>query len=164
MKHTRHAFTACLTATATLGLVAALGFAQPDSLDTQAGATTDTQPSLASIDQKLNALAMTSSNFPPNLKVVSTRVLNGQSVTLLDSVRGNVRLYAFNVTGGRADLRDADDTTLASATGPYTDSRNKALGSSQLLLGGISVPTPLTVEMPGSTSSAQAWVYYWIEE
>ncbi len=58
MKHKKQfILTAGFSAAATLGLVAALGFAQPDGIDPPAGPVTDTQPSLASIEMALDDIA-----------------------------------------------------------------------------------------------------------
>lgn len=50
--------TIAATAAATLGLTAALGFRQPDGIDPPPGPVADTHPSLASISQQINDLAV----------------------------------------------------------------------------------------------------------
>ncbi len=146
----------------TLGVVAAIGFAQPDGLQPPAGPVDDTQPSLASISQQIADCAA-SSGFPPNLQVLDVSIgVNGNPVTVLDGVQG-VRLYSVSFTGSTCRVTDGNGRSIIRLAGnAWRPDINSVVGSQQVLLGGVAVDTPIQIESENS-QSVTAHLYYWVE-
>ncbi|MEL7484159.1 MAG: hypothetical protein AAFN41_07375 [Planctomycetota bacterium] len=102
----------------TLGVVAAIGFAQPDGLQPPAGPVDDTQPSLATIDARVQAieqavLALAGSEAPSQIEYVE-RLDIGNSTSLLN---GSVLLDRVIVSFGEIQITDANGISFTTRSG-----------------------------------------------
>ena len=106
MNH-KHIFAGCITTIAVCGTSVALGFGQPDGIDPPAGPVGDTQPSLTSIDNKLNELAGIIYN--ERSVYLTPPVAHGESVQLS---QGNIVLERVQQLTGTFTIRDANGVDL----------------------------------------------------
>ncbi|MEL6795654.1 MAG: hypothetical protein AAFO89_02415 [Planctomycetota bacterium] len=151
----------------TLGVVAAIGFAQPDGLQPPAGPVDDTQPSLATISQQIDALGGIGA-FPPDLQFAFGSVGGGSSPPVFEavpaSVADEVRLYGLFVTSGNTNLLvGPNETRVAGVGGSTVNSNNSLRGSTQFQFGGLRVPTPVKFST-GPENGSGVTLLYWIEE
>ena len=104
----------------TLGIIAAIGFAQPDGIDPPAGPVVDTQPSLASIDQRLASIQNTLGEEPWEFLVIDT---NTPSATITGS-----RIQLGRVILSRGSLHISNSTDFDFT---FVSSREVVAGSYQ---------------------------------
>ncbi len=127
---------------ATLGTVAAIGFAQPDGIDPPAGPVSDTQPSLTSIDQKIEDIK-DDLNPGPYTAVHYSNITQGTSETLNI---GNFRLIRVIMQKGAVSLTDpsglALDLRASTVIDPNGERRRLAVFSNEL---NIDIQTSLTI-------------------
>jgi len=153
-----HFLTIAATAAATLGLTAALGFRQPDGIEPPPGPVMDTQPSLASIDQRLqNIESNTGSSGPHQYFLIKTP---SGPVTLAGNT---IRLRRIHLTqsGMRVtNNTDFDFEFLGGAeiffTGPDGNLSNVEPASYEL---DITVSGPLTITRTASTGLNAMIIY-----
>lgn len=90
-----------LSIAGTLGLVAAIGFAQPDGIEPPPGMVMDTQPSLTSIDQKLDVLSanidgISSATSSSNVQVLYLESGTQSQPTAIQVTSGPTRVLAIS--------------------------------------------------------------------
>jgi len=143
--------------------------AQPDGIDPPAGPVADTQPSLTSIDAKLDTLALSSNRFPPDLKYAYDQVGGNQQSETVTFVSANeadfVRLYGVTVHASSTNLLVGPSTeSVALIAGSAALTSGQIGGSSYVDLGGLRVPTPVKFQTGGQDSASTITLLYWIEE
>lgn len=162
----KHATISAVSILGTLGTVAAIGFAQPDGIEPPAGTVADTQPSLTSIDQKLDTLTAGASQFPPNLKYVQDGVFE-ETVELVSTSEATfVRLYGMHVLAASGNLLVGPSEDRLSVVGgsAVLQSTSQLRGGMDYSFGGLKVPTPVKFRNSGSGNSTHVTLLYWIEE
>jgi len=156
MNH-KYIIASALSAVGTLGLVAALGFAQPDGIDPPAGPVADTQPSLATLSQQITALAA-GNGFPPNLQFAYQNGIGGNQqdetrTVIPTSVGDTVRVAQVFVTGSGSTMMAGSNNDVVLAT----------TGGTENTLSGLRVPTPVKFRTAGVDTSSSVTVLYWID-
>jgi len=165
----KHVIAACVTSVSIIGVFAALGFGQPDGIDPPPGPVADTQPSLTSIDLKLDGLAANAGRFPSDLKFFQDNIGGNQTNETIVFVPASeadfVRIYGVIVTSANTNLLVGDSETLvANIGGSAVVSSGDLRGSSNVDFGGLRVPTPVKFRTGGSDSASRVTLLYWIEE
>lgn len=139
-----------------LGVVAAIGFAQPDGLQPPAGPVDDTQPSLASISQQVADLAGTA--YPPSLRFSFESGIGGnqqnENRTLIPESEGSfVRIVSVSTIGPGATMN----------VGATEENVMAIEGATERNLYGLRVPTPVCFRVAGVNASSGVTVLYWVE-
>ena len=140
--------------------------AQPDGIDPPAGPVADTQPSLASIDQKLDNLLLGGGSFPPDLRYAYDGVLD-KTVTLVDSTEADfVRLYGAQILASSGNLLvgDSEDQVAVLGGSALIQSNQQLRGGTNYDFGGLKVPTPVKFRNQGTGNASLITLLYWIEE
>lgn len=119
-----HILTAMLTAAGTIGLAAAFGLGQPDGIDPPAGPVGDTQPSLTSIDAKVDALVqdvndITTNTTGTNVQVVYLEAGTPHQLNAVQITSGPTRVIAVSGWLSHAVLFDGPGS-FPGGTSPIT--------------------------------------------
>jgi hypothetical protein len=148
----------------TLGVVAAIGFAQPDGLEPPAGPIDDTQPSLSSISQQVDALAG-SGTFPPDLEFAYGQFTSGPATIIPASEGPFVRLHSVIVNNTSCSvLVGPSEQTLSVLSGNvFNQAAERLFGTFQAEYAGLVVPTPVKINGGNNSAAARVTVLYWVE-
>ena len=156
MNH-KHVFAGCITTIAICGASVALGFGQPDGIDPPAGPVADTQPSLTSIDQKLdiaigsNDLLIYKANQFPSLAQNTPQTLQ---------LNGDLYIKRVIVQNGRISMRDANDIEyILDAGNVSTPQGNQRLSNFTYELE-IALVGPITLTSIDNANSSDVIIVY----
>lgn len=165
---------ATIVTSLTLGVVAfvassVIASAQPDGIDPPAGPVADTQPSLTSLEAKIDSLALSANRFPGDLKSKYVNFGGNQTYTkvvfISDTEADFVRLYGALATSATANmLVGPSEERIISIGGCAPSATGDLRGHNSFDFGGLRVPTPVKFETGGQDSGSTITLLYWIEE
>jgi hypothetical protein len=137
-----HIVTGLAASVGTITIAAALGFAQPDGLEPPAGPVTDTQPSLSSIDAKVDQLLVGSGN--PSITEGPWQSfyqqVNSDQLTSIELTSGRTLIHKVIVFGGYCTVFDGAGAVGTSNQNPTANAVSSVNGFGSTAVQTVGIP------------------------